>query len=130
MPWKRMLAYVTGEIEESLLLRVEYLLEENRVLRSQIEKRILLTDAERRILSEKAVALGKLMADTVTIVKPEIRTGLSCFAVPGTVRAFLIAAGLEPPESASRDWKTRFLRPAGTAGHGGGPTPFSPRCRA
>jgi len=25
MPWKRMLAYVTGEIEESLLLRTEYL---------------------------------------------------------------------------------------------------------
>ena len=71
MPWKRMLAYVTGEIDESLLLRVEYLIEENRILRNQIEKRILLTDAERRILAEKAVALGKLMADTVTIVKPE-----------------------------------------------------------
>ena len=70
MPWKRMLAYVTGEIEESLLRKIEYLIEENRVLRNQIEKRILLTDAERRILAEKAVALGKLMADTVTIVKP------------------------------------------------------------
>ena len=71
MPWKRMLAYVTGEIDESLLLRIEYLIEENRVLRHQLEKRIRLTDAERRILAEKAVALGKLMADTVTIVKPE-----------------------------------------------------------
>ena len=71
MPWKRMLAYVTGEIEESLLLRIEYLIEENRVLRNQIENRILLTDAERRTLAEKAVALGRLMADTVTIVKPE-----------------------------------------------------------
>ena len=71
MPWKRMLAYVTGEIEESLLLRIEYLIEENRILRDQIEKRILLTDAERKTLAERAVALGKLMADTVTIVKPE-----------------------------------------------------------
>jgi len=71
MPWKKMLAYVTGEVNESLLTRVEYLIEENRVLRNQIGKRILLTDAERRILAEKAVALGKLMADTVTIVKPE-----------------------------------------------------------
>ena len=71
MPWKKMLAYVTGEIEESLLLRIEYLIEENRVLRNQIDKRILLTDAERTILAEKAVALGKLMVDTVTIVKPE-----------------------------------------------------------
>ncbi len=71
MPWKRMLAYVTGEIEESLLLRIEYLIEENRVCRNQLGKRILLTDAERKALAEKAVALGKLMADTVTIVKPE-----------------------------------------------------------
>ena len=71
MPWKKMPAYVTGEIEESLLLRIEYLVEENRILRGQIEKRILLTDAERRTLAEKAVALGKLMADTVSIVRPE-----------------------------------------------------------
>ena len=71
MPWKRMLAYVSGEVEESLLLRVEYLIEENRVLRNQISKRLLLTDAERIILAEKAVALGKLMSDTVTIVRPE-----------------------------------------------------------
>jgi len=70
MPWKKMLAYVTGEIDESLLARVEYLVEENRVLRNQIEKRILLNDPERRILAEKAIALGKLMTDTVCIVKP------------------------------------------------------------
>ena len=31
MPWKRMLALVTGEIEESPLARVEYLIEENRL---------------------------------------------------------------------------------------------------
>ena len=35
MPWKKMLAVVTGGIEESLLLRIEYLIEENRVLRNQ-----------------------------------------------------------------------------------------------
>jgi putative transposase len=71
MPWKRMLAYITGSVNDDLLRRIEYLLEENRVLRNQIEKRILLTDHERRTLAEKAVALGQLMADTVTIVKPE-----------------------------------------------------------
>jgi putative transposase len=71
MPWKRMLAYITGSVNEDLLRRIEYLLEENRVLRHQIDKRILLTDHERRTLAKKAVALGKLMADTVTIVKPE-----------------------------------------------------------
>jgi putative transposase len=70
MPWKRMLAYITGSVNEDLLRRIEYLLEENRVLRNQIDSRILLTDNERCALAKKAVALGKLMADTVTIVKP------------------------------------------------------------
>jgi len=43
---------------------IEYLIEENRILRRQIGSRILLTDAE-RTLAEKAVALGRLMADPV-----------------------------------------------------------------
>ena len=66
-----MLAYISGSVNEELLRRIEYLMEENRVLRNRIEKRILLTDPERRSLAEKAVALGTLMADTVTIAKPE-----------------------------------------------------------
>jgi hypothetical protein len=73
MPWKRMLAYITGSVNEDLLRRIGHLLEENRVVRHQINKRILLTDHERRTLADKAIALGKLMADTVTIVKPESR---------------------------------------------------------
>ena len=40
MSWKQMLAYVTGEIEESLLLQNEYLLEENRALRNQLKRPI------------------------------------------------------------------------------------------
>ncbi len=66
-----MLAYITGSVNENLLRRIEYLLEENRILRNQIQGRIELTDAERRNLAEKAVGLGKLTVDTVTIVKPE-----------------------------------------------------------
>jgi hypothetical protein len=42
MPWKRMLAYITGSVNESLLRRIEYLLEENRILRNQIQRRITL----------------------------------------------------------------------------------------
>ncbi len=68
--WIKLLAYATGGIEKSLLLRVEYLIEENRILRKQITKRLKLTDAERRVLAEKGKALGKLLADTITIVKP------------------------------------------------------------
>src|ERR1017187_2723596 len=71
MPWKRMLAYITGSVNEDLLRRIEYLLEETRALATQLACRIRLTDNERAILAEKPIALGKLMADTVTIVKPD-----------------------------------------------------------
>ncbi|MGA2140737.1 MAG: hypothetical protein ABSH14_17935 [Verrucomicrobiia bacterium] len=33
-----MLAYITGSVNEDLLRRIEYLLEENRVLRNQLRK--------------------------------------------------------------------------------------------
>ena len=62
MPWKRTLAYITGRVNEDLLHRIEYLLEENRVLHNQIDSRILLTDNERDILAEKAIALSNQMA--------------------------------------------------------------------
>lgn len=56
MPRKRRLAYSTGSVNEDLLCRIEYPLEENRVLRNQIQKRILLTNHERRTLAERAIA--------------------------------------------------------------------------
>jgi putative transposase len=36
MNWKRMLACITGSVDEELLLRNEYLLTENRILRRQL----------------------------------------------------------------------------------------------
>ena len=71
MPWIKMLACVTGVFDQELLAQIEYLIEETRILRNQITTRLRLTDPERKLLAEKAVMLGKLMADTVTIVKPE-----------------------------------------------------------
>jgi len=65
-----MLAYITGSVNEDLLRRIEYLLEENRVLRNRLHRRLQLTDHERHTLAEKAIALGKLMANTVTIGQP------------------------------------------------------------
>jgi putative transposase len=61
MPWKRMLAYITGSVNEDLLRRIEYLLEENRILRHQIDKRILLTDSRYCV---KLTALGWSAPDT------------------------------------------------------------------
>ena len=38
MDWKTMLAYITGSVDEDLLLRNEYLAAENRILRGQVER--------------------------------------------------------------------------------------------
>jgi hypothetical protein len=40
MDWKTMLAYATGSVDENLLLRIEYLVAENRVLRDQMKARL------------------------------------------------------------------------------------------
>ena len=44
--WLRMLAYITGTVDQELLLRNEYLAAENRILKAQIKGRLLLTDVE------------------------------------------------------------------------------------
>ena len=36
MGWKKLLAYITGSVDQELLLRHEYLVTENRLLRNQI----------------------------------------------------------------------------------------------
>jgi hypothetical protein len=60
MDWKTMLAYISGSVDEELLLRNEYLVAENRMLRDQIKGRVQLTDAERQILA----AIGNSLPDT------------------------------------------------------------------
>jgi putative transposase len=46
MIWGRMLAYITGTVDQELLLRNEYLAAENRILRVQIKGRLLLSGAK------------------------------------------------------------------------------------
>src|SRR5215475_2760014 len=71
MDWKTLLAYITGSVEEQLLLRNEYVVEENRILRNQIDGRVQLTDAERQTLATIGKKLGKqALAEVATIVKP------------------------------------------------------------
>ena len=48
MDWKRLLAYITGSVDQELLLRNEYLTAENRILRNQIRGRLRLSDGNRR----------------------------------------------------------------------------------
>jgi hypothetical protein len=70
--WKWLLAYISGSVEEELLLRNEYVLTENFILRNQLKDSIRLTDEERKTLAEIGKRLGKKALDEVaTIVRPE-----------------------------------------------------------
>jgi putative transposase len=72
MDWKKLLAYISGSVDEDLLLRNEYLVTENRVLRAQIKGRLRLTDGERKTLAEVGKKLGRKALDEVAnVVKPE-----------------------------------------------------------
>jgi putative transposase len=59
MDWKPLLAYITGSVDQELLLRNEYLVTENRILRQQITGRVRLSDGERKTLAELGKQLGK-----------------------------------------------------------------------
>jgi len=72
MNWKALLAYITGSVDQELLLRNEYLVTENRILRHQVTGRIRLSDGERKTLTEIGKKLSKqALAEVATIVKPE-----------------------------------------------------------
>src|SRR5438874_7785445 len=72
MDWQTLLAYITGSVDQALLLRNEYLVTENRILRNQITGRVRLTDGERTALAEIGQKLGKKALEAVAqIVKPD-----------------------------------------------------------
>ena len=72
MDWKTLLAYITGTVDQELLLRNEYLVTENRLLRSQIKGRVRLSDGERKTLAEIGQKLGKrALEEVANIVKPD-----------------------------------------------------------
>jgi hypothetical protein len=71
MEWKRLLGYITGSVNEDLLLRNEFLAEENRILRSKLGPRVRLTDPERIRLATIGKKLGlKALEGLSAIVKP------------------------------------------------------------
>jgi putative transposase len=72
MIWARMLAYITGTVDQELLLRNEYLAAENRILRAQIKGRLLLSDGEKATLAEIAYQLGrKALEELAAVAKPD-----------------------------------------------------------
>ena len=59
MDWARILAYVTGTVDQELLARNEYLATENRILKAQLRGRLKLSDTERKALGEIGHRLGR-----------------------------------------------------------------------
>jgi putative transposase len=72
-PFRFVLIAVAGWMNQRQMQMIDYLREENRVLREQLGKRRLqLDDGQRRRLAAKAKGLGrKLLAEMATIVTPE-----------------------------------------------------------
>jgi len=76
MDWKTLLAYITGSVDQELLLRNEYLVTENRILRNQITGRVRLTDGERKTLADIGQKLGKqALQEVAKIVTPDTILG-------------------------------------------------------
>jgi len=67
MDWPRLLAYITGTVDQEILLRNEYLAAENRILKGQIKTRLQLSDAERATLAEIAHRLGRQSFEEVAV---------------------------------------------------------------
>ena len=68
----RLLAYVTGSVNQELLLRNEYLAAENRILRAKLPARLRLSNPERTTLAEIGKRLGrKALREVACVAKPD-----------------------------------------------------------
>ena len=68
----RVLAYVTGLVNQELLLQNEYLAAENRILRAHLPTRLRLTDPERSTLAEIGKRLGrKARKEVARVAQPD-----------------------------------------------------------
>ena len=72
MDWVRILAFVTGMVDQELLARIEYLGAENRILKAQFKGRLKLSDAERATLGEIGHRLGrKVLGEVANVARPD-----------------------------------------------------------
>src|SRR5215469_7668831 len=74
--WARLLAYITGLVNQELLLQNEYLVAENRILRSHLPPRLRLSDPQRSTLAEIGKRLGrKALAEVALVANPDTILG-------------------------------------------------------
>src|SRR5215831_12487000 len=70
--WARLLAFVSGLVNQELLVCNEYLAAENRILRAQLPSRPRLSDAERSTVAEIAKRVGcKALREVARVAKPD-----------------------------------------------------------
>jgi hypothetical protein len=70
--WARLLAYVTGLVNQELLLQNEYLAAENRILKARLQPGWRLSDVERATLAEIGKRLGRKGLEQVArLAKPD-----------------------------------------------------------
>ena len=96
----RLLAYVTGLVNQELLLQNEYLAAENRILRTHLPPRLRLSDPERRTLGEIGKRVGRKALEKV-----------ACVAKPDTILAWyrrLIARKFDGSQSRSYPGRPRI----------------------
>ena len=65
----RLLAYVTGLVNQELLLQVEYLVAENRILRAHAPARLRLSNEQRSTLAEIGKRLGRKGLAKVALIR-------------------------------------------------------------
>src|SRR5579872_6898053 len=72
MVWAQLLAFVTGAVNQELLLKNEYLATENRMLKARIKGRLMLSEGEKITLAEIAHRLGrKALSEVASVVQPD-----------------------------------------------------------
>src|SRR5580704_9737192 len=70
--WFQLLGYVTGLVNQELLLKNEYLVAENRILKAHIRGCLLLSDGEKATLAEIAKRAGrKVLTQIARVAKPD-----------------------------------------------------------
>jgi hypothetical protein len=76
----RLLAYVTGSVNQELLLQNEYLATENRILMAKLQWRLRLSVPERATLAEIGRLVGlKALRGVACVAKPDTILGLAWY---------------------------------------------------
>ncbi len=96
MDWARILAYVTGTVDQELLGRNEYLAAENRILKAQLKGRPDLSDAERGALGSQPPAASRAATQRefeASAFPSAITSSLTLAGVDGAPKFLLYSKG-------------------------------------